>query len=47
MMDLVGDIFLTGMRVRAKVTAIRAGHPTHVKLAGEMLAQYAANHQNT
>ena len=47
MMDLVGDIFLTGMRVRAKVTAIRAGHPTHVKLAGEMLAQYAANHQNS
>ena len=47
MMDLVGDIYLTGMRVRAKVTAIRAGHPTHVKLAGEMLAQYAANHQNS
>ena len=45
MMDLVGDIYLTGMRVRAKVTAVKAGHPTHVKLAAEMLTQYAANHK--
>jgi len=38
-MDLVGDIYLVGSRVRAKVTAIKAGHPTHVKLAQLMLAQ--------
>ena len=45
MMDLVGDLFLTGMRVHAKVTAEKAGHPTHVKLATEMLAQWTANKQ--
>ena len=45
MMDLVGDLFLTGMRVHAKVTAEKAGHPTHVKLAAEMLAQWTANNQ--
>lgn len=45
MMDLVGDLYLTGMRVHAKVTAEKAGHPTHVKLAAEMLAQWTANNQ--
>ena len=42
---LVGDLYLTGMRVHAKVTAEKAGHPTHVKLATEMLAQWTANNQ--
>ena len=45
MMDMVGDLYLTGMRVHAKVTAVRPGHPTNVKLAQMMLAQfYAAKH---
>ena len=45
MMDMVGDLYLTGMRVHAKVTAERPGHPTNVKLAQMMLAQfYAAKH---
>jgi UDP-3-O-acyl-N-acetylglucosamine deacetylase len=39
MMDLVGDIYLVGARVKAKVTAVKAGHPSHVKLAQMMLAQ--------
>ena len=38
-MDLVGDLYLVGARVRAKVTAVKAGHPSHVKLAQMMLAQ--------
>ncbi len=41
MMDMVGDLYLTGMRVKARVTAIKPGHPTNVKLAQMMLAQYA------
>ena len=39
MMDLVGDLYLVGARVKAKVTAVKAGHPSHVKLAQTMLAQ--------
>ena len=42
MMDMVGDLYLTGMRVRARIASVKSGHPTHVKLAQEMLARYAA-----
>ena len=37
-MDMVGDLFLTGKRVRAHVIAIKPGHPTNVQLAKTMLA---------
>lgn len=42
MMDMVGDLYLTGMRVRARISSVKSGHPTHVKLAQEMLARFAA-----
>ena len=42
MMDMVGDLYLTGMRVHARISSVKSGHPTHVKLAQEMLARYAA-----
>ncbi len=45
MMDMVGDLYLTGMRVHAKITASKPGHPTNVKLAAAMLAQYHANNK--
>lgn len=45
MMDMVGDLYLTGMRVHAKITSVKSGHPTHVKLAQQMLARYAAKQQ--
>jgi UDP-3-O-[3-hydroxymyristoyl] N-acetylglucosamine deacetylase len=32
-LDLLGDLALTGMRVQAQVTAVRAGHRLHVELA--------------
>jgi len=36
-LDLIGDLYLTGMRIRGSVIAIRPGHPTNVKTAGEIL----------
>ena len=36
-LDLIGDLYLTGARVRGSVVAIRPGHPTNVKLAGEIM----------
>ncbi len=42
MMDMVGDLYLVGKRVRAHISSVRSGHPTHVKLAQAMLAQAAA-----
>lgn len=42
-LDIVGDLFLVGMRVNAHVIAIKPGHPTNVQMAKAMLAQAAAN----
>ncbi len=39
MMDMVGDLYLTGKRVKAHIIAVKPGHPTNVKLAQLMLAQ--------
>ena len=36
-LDLIGDLYLTGVRIRGRVIAIRPGHPMNVKLAGEIL----------
>ena len=38
-LDIVGDIFLCGHRVKANIIAIKPGHPMNVKLALEMLKQ--------
>ena len=37
--DIIGDIFLVGQRVKAEITAVKPGHPTNVQLAREMLNQ--------
>lgn len=37
-LDLVGDIYLTGCRIRGKIFAIRPGHPRNVDLATKLLA---------
>ncbi|MCF6174330.1 MAG: UDP-3-O-acyl-N-acetylglucosamine deacetylase [Victivallaceae bacterium] len=37
MLDIIGDIFLVGCRVKASIIAIKPGHPVNVKLAGAML----------
>ena len=39
MLDMVGDLFLVGRRVKGMVIAIKPGHPVNVKLAGMMLKQ--------
>ena len=38
-LDIVGDIFLCGHRVKANIVAIKPGHPVNVKLALEMVRQ--------
>lgn len=43
MMDMVGDLYLVGKRVKAHVVSVKSGHPTHVKLAGMMRAQETAS----
>ncbi len=40
MLDIVGDMFLTGRRVKGHIIAVKPGHPTNVQLAGEILKQY-------
>ena len=39
MMDMVGDLYLVGKRVKAHIVSVKSGHPTHVKLAGMMRQQ--------
>lgn len=36
-LDLIGDLYLSGVRVRGRIIAVRPGHPTNVKLAGEII----------
>lgn len=40
-LDIVGDLFLTGCRVKGHVIAVKPGHPTNVQLAGAILKQLA------
>jgi UDP-3-O-acyl N-acetylglucosamine deacetylase len=35
-MDIVGDVYLCGRRVKANIIAIKPGHPKNVELAGMM-----------
>ena len=37
MMDMVGDMYLTGKRLKAHVVAIRSGHPSNVETVSRML----------
>ena len=37
-LDLIGDLYLCGRRVRANVIAVKPGHPRNVELAGKLLA---------
>ena len=41
-LDLIGDIYLTGCRITGTVIAIRPGHPKNVELAGMLLREIAA-----
>ncbi|MFA7230063.1 MAG: UDP-3-O-acyl-N-acetylglucosamine deacetylase [Victivallaceae bacterium] len=38
-LDIVGDIYLCGCRVKANIIAIKPGHPRNVELAGAMMKQ--------
>lgn len=38
-LDLIGDIYLTGCRITGKVIAIKPGHPKNVELAGLLLKE--------
>lgn len=38
-LDLVGDLYLVGSRIRAHIIAVKSGHPTNIALAKAMRAQ--------
>ena len=38
MMDMVGDMYLSGKRIHAHIVAIRPGHPSNVETVRKMLA---------
>lgn len=40
-LDIVGDLFLCGARVKAHVIAVKPGHPSNVQMAKLMIAQAA------
>ncbi|MCQ2377751.1 MAG: UDP-3-O-acyl-N-acetylglucosamine deacetylase [Victivallaceae bacterium] len=42
-LDLIGDLFLAGCRIRGDVIAIRPGHPSNVALAGLLTQEIAEN----
>ncbi len=44
-LDLIGDIYLTGHRVTGTVIAIKPGHPKNVELAGLMLRSMSENNR--
>ena len=44
-LDIIGDLYLVGCRVRGTVVAVKSGHPSHVMLAGKLLAELAASQQ--
>ena len=41
-LDAIGDLYLTGCRVRGKLVAVCPGHPKNVELAGKLLAMRSA-----
>lgn len=44
-LDVLGDIYLVGCRVTGTIVAVKSGHPTHVALAGKLLAEAAGKAQ--
>lgn len=42
-LDLIGDLYLCGHRVKASVIAVKPGHPSNVALAQKMIAQMNGN----
>ena len=42
-LDLIGDLYLSGARIRGNVVAIRPGHPTNVKVSGEIIKDMQEN----
>ncbi len=38
-LDIIGDIFLVGKRIKGHIIAIKPGHPINVKLAQKILSQ--------
>jgi len=38
-LDVIGDLYLTGRRLTGKVIAIKPGHPNNVELAKRLMAQ--------
>lgn len=44
-LDLIGDIYLTGRRITGSIIAIKPGHPKNVELAGALLREIAASNQ--
>ncbi|OGV56325.1 MAG: UDP-3-O-[3-hydroxymyristoyl] N-acetylglucosamine deacetylase [Lentisphaerae bacterium GWF2_44_16] len=38
-LDIVGDMYLVGRRVKAHIIAVKPGHPINIRLANEMLKQ--------
>ncbi len=40
-LDLIGDLYLAGCRIRGNVIAIRPGHPRNVELAGILAGEIA------
>ncbi|MDD3886444.1 MAG: UDP-3-O-acyl-N-acetylglucosamine deacetylase, partial [Victivallaceae bacterium] len=44
-LDIVGDLYLTGRRLTGTVIAIRPGHQNNVELAGKILADMAQSKQ--
>ena len=44
-LDLFGDIYLTGRRITGSIIAIKPGHPKNVELAGALLKEIAASSQ--
>ena len=45
-LDIIGDLYLVGCRVRGTVVAVKSGHPSHVTLAGKLQAEFSASMQS-
>jgi UDP-3-O-acyl N-acetylglucosamine deacetylase len=39
MLDIIGDIYLTGRRIKAHIIAVKPGHPTNVQMAQMIIKQ--------
>lgn len=44
LLDLVGDLSLTGLQLEGHIIAYKAGHDLHSQLAGQLIEQYERNY---